>query len=123
MHAELAKLVPSDMNSNPASRKILSLPIGKKQWRSGASSPLRWLSNWFVSSTRRITISMITFLTGNLKLCVSSHQVKMYMRLHRNFHSVFTPFTPIVPGRSEEHTSELQSRGDLVCRLLLEKQN
>src|SRR5690625_6362993 len=23
--------------------------------------------------------------------------------------------------RSEEHTSELQSRGDLVCRLLLEK--
>src|SRR5690625_3565214 len=25
--------------------------------------------------------------------------------------------------RSEEHTSELQSRGQLVCRLLLEKQN
>src|SRR5690349_22219561 len=28
------------------------------------------------------------------------------------------PFT-----RSEEHTSELQSRRDLVCRLLLEKKN
>src|SRR5437870_9708449 len=27
------------------------------------------------------------------------------------------------PLRSEEHTSELQSRGHLVCRLLLEKQN
>src|SRR5438105_11455635 len=26
-----------------------------------------------------------------------------------------------VPDRSEEHTSELQSRVDLVCRLLLEK--
>src|SRR5690349_23925859 len=26
-----------------------------------------------------------------------------------------------VPSRSEEHTSELQSRRDLVCRLLLEK--
>src|SRR6266496_6505661 len=26
-----------------------------------------------------------------------------------------------VTGRSEEHTSELQSRRDLVCRLLLEK--
>src|SRR5438067_5396766 len=26
-----------------------------------------------------------------------------------------------VPTRSEEHTSELQSRFDLVCRLLLEK--
>src|SRR5690349_23073562 len=28
-----------------------------------------------------------------------------------------------LPGRSEEHTSELQSRRDLVCRLLLEKKN
>src|SRR5699024_12760637 len=27
----------------------------------------------------------------------------------------------LVGGRSEEHTSELQSRFDLVCRLLLEK--
>src|SRR5690625_6334868 len=27
------------------------------------------------------------------------------------------------PWRSEEHTSELQSRGHLVCRLLLEKKN
>src|SRR5215208_7442980 len=27
----------------------------------------------------------------------------------------------VAPPRSEEHTSELQSRGHLVCRLLLEK--
>src|SRR5438132_2771058 len=26
-----------------------------------------------------------------------------------------------IPNRSEEHTSELQSHSDLVCRLLLEK--
>src|SRR5690349_22523775 len=39
---------------------------------------------------------------------------------HQAFASTFTgsPFT-----RSEEHTSELQSRRDLVCRLLLEKKN
>src|SRR2546428_10011377 len=30
---------------------------------------------------------------------------------------------PCTPNRSEEHTSELQSRSDLVCRLLLEKRN
>src|SRR5690625_6611857 len=29
--------------------------------------------------------------------------------------------TQPTPGRSEEHTSELQSRGHLVCRPLLEK--
>src|SRR5699024_11233977 len=33
------------------------------------------------------------------------------------FHHIFNDF------RSEEHTSELQSRFDLVCRLLLEKKN
>src|SRR5207253_11342878 len=31
--------------------------------------------------------------------------------------------TEIAAIRSEEHTSELQSRGHLVCRLLLEKKN
>src|SRR2546428_1967677 len=43
---------------------------------------------------------------------------------------LLTPAIPLVlwyayhyarTGRSEEHTSELQSRSDLVCRLLLEK--
>src|SRR5690625_6002825 len=29
--------------------------------------------------------------------------------------------TPMMLARSEEHTSELQSRGHLVCRLLLEQ--
>src|SRR5690625_1546264 len=37
----------------------------------------------------------------------------------------FVPFSPLgkgfLTGRSEEHTSELKSRGHLVCRLLLEK--
>src|SRR2546421_7552818 len=32
----------------------------------------------------------------------------------------FSVYRPALP-RSEEHTSELQSRSDLVCRLLLEK--
>src|SRR5438034_7936262 len=34
-----------------------------------------------------------------------------------------TILTIIVCARSEEHTSELQSHSDLVCRLLLEKKN
>src|SRR2546422_1943853 len=46
------------------------------------------------------------------------------------FGDVFRPFNQLVIGdgveidaRSEEHTSELQSRLHLVCRLLLEKKN
>src|SRR5690606_39711837 len=33
------------------------------------------------------------------------------------------PVRALWPSRSEEHTSELQSRENLVCRLLLEKKN
>src|SRR2546429_4243731 len=39
---------------------------------------------------------------------------------HRSRHQLLAR-APSVPGRSEEHTSELQSRLHLVCRLLLEK--
>src|SRR5690625_6707471 len=39
-----------------------------------------------------------------------------------SFLSCFLPTPPnAFTARSEEHTSELQSRGHLVCRLLLEK--
>src|SRR5690625_7067237 len=37
--------------------------------------------------------------------------------------SVIYAGAPTGRDRSEEHTSELQSRGHLVCRLLLEKKN
>src|SRR5690606_39760013 len=44
----------------------------------------------------------------------------------RNFDELYLPRTPFARrfdprARSEEHTSELQSRENLVCRLLLEK--
>src|SRR5438034_5712751 len=38
-----------------------------------------------------------------------------------NYHAEGYLLTGAVPKRSEEHTSELQSHSDLVCRLLLEK--
>src|SRR5206468_12654944 len=40
---------------------------------------------------------------------------------HRGQQSPQNIQIPILRERSEEHTSELQSRSDLVCRLLLEK--
>src|SRR5690349_21883983 len=45
-----------------------------------------------------------------------------HLRAARPPSSSLRPRRPATPGaRSEEHTSELQSRRDLVCRLLLEK--
>src|SRR5438105_8426973 len=44
------------------------------------------------------------------------------VRPHRNRAEFsYLPWVQHGCGRSEEHTSELQSRVDLVCRLLLEK--
>src|SRR5947207_5119035 len=37
--------------------------------------------------------------------------------------AVATDVSDVASVRSEEHTSELQSHSDLVCRLLLEKKN
>src|SRR2546430_3468450 len=44
-------------------------------------------------------------------------------RIHPPAGSTHVRLTPrrSRPGRSEEHTSELQSQSNLVCRLLLEK--
>src|SRR2546421_9280995 len=45
-------------------------------------------------------------------------------RDHSEFFNAQDSLSTEVNGqRSEEHTSELQSRSDLVCRLLLEKKN
>src|SRR2546427_7601571 len=44
--------------------------------------------------------------------------VKMYLD---GAFSVWPKLLVILLGRSEEHTSELQSQSNLVCRLLLEK--
>src|SRR6266496_6399141 len=52
---------------------------------------------------------------GNLRLLASDNGVAFPLR------SCWNNSRGLRPLRSEEHTSELQSRRDLVCRLLLEK--
>src|SRR5690349_24021953 len=44
-----------------------------------------------------------------------------YIAAWRHVHDLFAQAGATNVTRSEEHTSELQSRRDLVCRLLLEK--
>src|SRR5699024_12300837 len=61
---------------------------------------------------------------GDLKRMVDwavyTHQ-KVIQILPINDTTMTHTWTDSYPYRSEEHTSELQSRFDLVCRLLLEK--
>src|SRR5690625_5766535 len=46
---------------------------------------------------------------------------KQALQILKEHHLIQLPIKD--EDRSEEHTSELQSRGHLVCRLLLEKKN
>src|SRR5947207_7166467 len=55
--------------------------------------------------------------TTTCRACTSSSR-----RCVPRWRSCRAPMRPAAP-RSEEHTSELQSHSDLVCRLLLEKKN
>src|SRR2546421_6951550 len=59
----------------------------------------------------RSTLFPYTTLFRSLRIPVGSSAVAPY-----------SPYSQVRDAiRSEEHTSELQSRSDLVCRLLLEK--
>src|SRR2546430_11303992 len=51
---------------------------------------------------------------------ISQHGWAVGRRLRRGAAEARGPF---IDSRSEEHTSELQSQSNLVCRLLLEKKN
>src|SRR5699024_11250469 len=67
--------------------------------------------------------SFPTRRSSDLRSCVRAHSpCALPSRWTRYLTAQRSPATPSAAQlRSEEHTSELQSRFDLVCRLLLEK--
>src|SRR5437870_7288597 len=88
---------------------------------------------------------MIKFQLSNITNYTASQLLSLHVALPISISKAFNPTNIPVSGvstltltlqnpvgntvalrprlRSEEHTSELQSRGHLVCRLLLEKEN
>src|SRR5690625_5902934 len=67
-----------------------------------------------VPSVKIVTINELMEIIGGPEKLV----VTIFFRIEGEL-----PGTVYFVLRSEEHTSELQSRGHLVCRLLLEKKN
>src|SRR5688572_31346535 len=79
-------------------------------------------------SFRRCNIIKGPFLVSNFTLSCLTRSI----RRGGNFWKTSSPlpknhqfrvFLPSNNSRSEDHTSELQSQSNLVCRLLLEKKN
>src|SRR5699024_11745996 len=65
----------------------------------------------------------ISRASGSGRHCRRPLQIEVDERLRDLPPLVIVGRQQTVRARSEEHTSELQSRFDLVCRLLLEKKN
>src|SRR3712207_9503874 len=61
-------------------------------------------------------------ILGSVRV-TTKHQSAWWAKVVHTFWPLMTHSSPSRTARSEEHTSELQSRQYLVCRLLLEKKN
>src|SRR3712207_8968101 len=64
--------------------------------------------------TNLVNVRYLTGFTGSNGACIVSRDERVFLTDFRYVEQASAP-------RSEEHTSELQSRQYLVCRLLLEK--
>src|SRR5207249_12132824 len=96
-------------------RYLLSFPTRR-------SSDLVIFTSGTTAEPRGVVISHGNILANIERLELEIHK---YLRYERLVHPLrFLNLLPLSHVfRSEEHTSELQSRFDLVCRLLLEKKN
>src|SRR5690606_20007115 len=84
---------------------------GQKAWRSIMKTPTgkKWVTALACAAALGITSVNAQTLTSN------------QTGTHDGFYYSFWKDSGDASFRSEEHTSELQSRENLVCRLLLEK--
>src|SRR5690349_25168477 len=89
------------------------------RWRSDSFSILRFFC-FYCSGDHRDLHSFPTRRSSDLGWCRSTSDGWTRTSSFPST-SVAEPTSRTVISRSEEHTSELQSRRDLVCRLLLEK--
>src|SRR2546426_5696941 len=60
---------------------------------------------------------------GDMRPAEERQQVVLAQRVNLDVAHAHQVLVPLAVQRSEEHTSELQSPCNLVCRLLLEKKN
>src|ERR1035437_5202376 len=88
-------------------------------WADLPSSPLRLLSSAAQTASARCTQRIMAVAKANL--VNTDYFTVVHTRTLDGVATTTTVIYEFMVVRSEEHTSELQSRQYLVCRLLLEK--
>src|SRR3990167_2881041 len=92
---------------------LLDLIIGDPQWN---WHPVRLIGRFIGGLERRLNAGDINKNFSGTMLLVFVVSITVFSVL-----GILKLAAFIHPTRSEEHTSELQSQSNLVCRLLLEK--
>src|SRR5699024_6398700 len=82
-----------------------------------------WFDHWTEPHHVRSAASMMETINDILEIGGSFSLYMAHGGTNFGFWNGANHDEVLQPTRSEEHTSELQSRFDLVCRLLLEKKN
>src|SRR3712207_4369335 len=107
---------------------LLATSIGGGEWLVGPATSVQYGVGLFWIATVAILLQLVFNLEAiRYTLYTGEPIYSGFMRLRpsSNFWStayvILTAMQLGLPARSEEHTSELQSRQYLVCRLLLEK--
>src|SRR5690625_6606018 len=80
-----------------------------------------WLCAWEDSFSAGFSWALAAVVPPRVKAPASANAVRRRVMLMATTMPYLPHPMPSLRMRSEEHTSELQSRGHLVCRLLLEK--
>src|SRR5690606_39663783 len=105
---------------------ICALPVCRyRAARDLPSCPTRRSSDLELSSSVGITrmSSSLADFTGTSASLAAKGAAFSWGDKARGLETGENSASKLVPRRSEEHTSELQSRENLVCRLLLEKKH
>src|SRR5438034_11208071 len=99
----------------------MSQCVGRRRLTYSETRPrLSWI--FFFLMTRRPPRSTLFPYTTLFRSCCEPWERVVACCGRRPLRSTIgRPNGPRITSRSEEHTSELQSHSDLVCRLLLEK--
>src|SRR5437588_1490577 len=85
------------------------------------TNQIRWFFLLWIRRLPKSTLFPYTTLFRSLALPAMLHRDGIADRLERFGLRRLEKAARVDNDRSEEHTSELQSHSDLVCRLLLEK--
>src|SRR5690625_236418 len=72
-------------------------------------------------NNKAMTMTTIIAMVKAIAMSRATIKERFSSTLYARLNAFVIALTPFDADRSEEHTSELQSRGHLVCRLLLEK--